>query len=60
MTAADLTAWRERLALTRQQAAITIGCTRKTLAGYEAGKAAIPLYIALATAAIAECLPPIK
>ena len=59
MTAASFVAWRERLRLNAKAAAEALGCSRTTIAAYEAGKVRIPRYIALACAAVAHGLPPI-
>jgi len=55
-----ITAWRSRLGLTISGAAEQLGCARNSLAAYEAGRTPIPRYIALACAAIAQGIPPIK
>lgn len=60
MTAASLTAWRERLHLNRAEAALKLGCSRNALAGWEAGRHPVPDYIALACAALAHGLPAIE
>lgn len=60
MTAASLTAWRERLHLNRVQAAAALGCSREALRAWEEGRSDVPLYIALAAAAVAQGLPPIR
>lgn len=59
MTPAQLTAWRQRLGLSKVGAAEAIGCHRDAIAKWEAGKHPIPRYIALACAAVAHGLPPI-
>jgi len=60
VTPASLIAWRERLGIRSQAAAARmLGVARNTYAGYESGSQPIPLYIALACAAIAFGLPPI-
>jgi DNA-binding XRE family transcriptional regulator len=58
MTAEAITAWRERLGFNRSEAARALGVARNTYAAYEAGTVRIPLYIALACAAIACGLRP--
>lgn len=58
MTAADLTAWRTALGISRAEASRRLGCAENSLAAYEAGKTRIPRYIALACAALAYGLPP--
>lgn len=60
MTPAGLIAWRERLNLNKSEAASRLGIGRNAYARYEAGEQPIPLYIALACAAIAHGLPPIE
>jgi len=60
MTAASLKSWRERLGLNKSGAAAALGLARNTYAAYEEGRAEIPLYVALACAAIAYGLPPMK
>lgn len=60
MTGESLTAWRERLHLSKVEAASLLGCSRNALAGWEAGRYPVPEYIALACAAIAHGLPPIE
>lgn len=58
MTPTTLIAWRERLGLTRIEAARRLGLSRNGYSAYETGKNRIPQYIALACAAIAFGLPP--
>jgi len=58
MTPASLTAWRERLGLNKSEAALRLGLSRNAYMGYEAGSKRIPLYIALACAAVSYGLPP--
>jgi DNA-binding XRE family transcriptional regulator len=60
MRAESLVAWRERLSLNKVQACARLGIARHTLDNYESGKNDIPLAIALACAAIAYGLPPMK
>ena len=60
MTATSLNAWRERLGLNKSEAALRLGLARNTYAAYEEGRAEIPLYVALACAAIAYGLPPMQ
>jgi transcriptional regulator with XRE-family HTH domain len=59
MTPSTLLAWRERLGFNRAEAARKLGLSRNTYCAYEAGINRIPLYIALACAAVAYGLPPI-
>lgn len=58
MTAVAFLAWRQRLGLTAVAAAKALGCSRNTIAAYEAGRTPVPRYIALACAAVAFGLPP--
>jgi predicted DNA-binding transcriptional regulator AlpA len=60
MTPASLTAWMDRLKLNKLEASIALGIARSTLDRYLAGDVAIPKSIALACAAVAHGLPPIK
>lgn len=60
MTAATLLAWRNRLGLNKSEAAIALGLSRNGYEAYEAGRNRIPRHVALACAAIAYGLPPIK
>jgi transcriptional regulator with XRE-family HTH domain len=60
MTPASLTAWRENLRLNRSEACRRLGLSRNALESYEKGERRIPLYIALACAALAFGLPPIR
>ena len=45
MDPTDLSAWRERQALSQQEAADALGISRRTLIAYEAGESKIPLAI---------------
>ena len=67
MKSEALTAWRERLGFNRSEAASRLGISRNAYTAYEEGKPGkngkprkIPLYIALACAAVAYGLPPMK
>lgn len=58
MKAEDFTAWREKMGLNRVQSAEALGLSRNMPKRYEDGEAEIPLYIALACAALDFGLPP--
>jgi transcriptional regulator with XRE-family HTH domain len=58
MTPESFTAWRARLKLDKSKAARALGCSRNVIIGYEKGTKKIPLYMALACAAIALGVPP--
>lgn len=60
MTSASLQAWMDRLRFNKVQASSELGISRTTLDRYLSGQNEIPLSIALACAAIAHGLPPIK
>ena len=60
MTPASLKAWRERMSWHKSQASSALGLSPNGYAAYESGKNRIPLHIALACAAIAAGVPPIK
>ena len=60
MTPASLTAWMTRLRLNKSEAAASLGIARSTLDRYIDGSVKIPLYIALAAAAVAHGIPPIR
>ncbi len=55
----QLIAWRDRLGFNKAEAARRLGIARNSLAAYEAGAQTVPIYIALACAALAYGLPPI-
>ena len=64
MNPTDITAWRQRLGLTKGQAAETLGVSYSMFRYYEAGKredgraVEIPRTVALACSAVAFGLPP--
>ena len=58
MTKEDFKAWREHVGFNRKQACDALGLGRNTPQRYEDGKANIPLYVALACAALAHGLSP--
>ena len=59
VTHTSLIAWRARLGIrSRAEAARRLGLARNTYAAYEEGRTPIPLYVALACAALAFGLPP--
>jgi len=58
MTAAFFIEWRERHGFTVVAAAASLGCSRRAIQSWEAGKTRIPKYIALACQAISNGLPP--
>ena len=60
MTASSFAAWRARLELNKSQVALVLGLSRNAVIGYESGAKRIPLYVALACAAVAHGLPPIE
>jgi len=60
MTPASLTAWMDRLHLNKVEASAALGIARSTLDRYLDGSVRIPHSIALACAAVAHGLPPIK
>jgi DNA-binding XRE family transcriptional regulator len=50
--------WRERQDLTQGDAALLIGCGRRSLQKWEAGENNVPHYIGLACSAVAAGLKP--
>jgi hypothetical protein len=60
MTPASFAAWMNRLKLNKSEAAASLGIARSTLDRYLAGSVPIPHSIALACAAVAHGLAPIK
>ena len=59
MTANQFVEWRFSMGLDRSGAAKALGCSRTTIAAYENGKVKIPLYFALACAALKAGLKPL-
>ena len=59
MTAASLAAWRLSLGFSKSEAARQLGLSRNGYAALEAGRRPIPLYVALACAALAGGLSPL-
>lgn len=60
VTPQSLTAWMERLHFNKVEACKELGIARTTLDRYLSGETAIPHVVALACAAIAQGVPPIK
>lgn len=61
MTPETLLAWRQRLGIkTRSEAARRLGLSRNAYCAYEEGRTKIPIYVALACAAVAFGLPPMS
>lgn len=58
MTPAEFTAWRQRLGLTKTEAATALGLSPNMPRVYERGDTSIPRYIALACAAVSYGLQP--
>lgn len=58
MKAKDFTDWREKMGLNRSEAAVALGMGRNMPQKYEDGTAEIPLYIALACAALIRGIAP--
>jgi len=58
VTPEDFARWRQLMGFNRTQAAEALGVSRNMPAKYEAVKAVIPLYIALACAALIRGLAP--
>lgn len=54
----EFTAWRERMGLNKIQAAAALGLSRNMPQRYEDGEAEIPLYVALACAALVRGIAP--
>lgn len=59
MTGHDLKRWRKRLHMTQQQAADTLGLSRRGYQQMEARDKDLPRYLALACAAVLYDLPPL-
>jgi hypothetical protein len=60
MTAERFSWWLDRLHLSNTAAAKALGCGINTITRYKKPGAKIPLYIALACAALAHGVPPIE
>jgi transcriptional regulator with XRE-family HTH domain len=60
MTPQALKDWRERLHFSQVQAAEELGCGRRSLQHWEAGTNRIPKYIAIACAALALGIKPLR
>lgn len=60
MTPASLTAWMAKQNLNKVETAATLGIARSTLDRYLDGRTEIPRLVALACAAVAEGLKPVK
>lgn len=58
MTPADFARWRELMGFNRTSAAEALGLSRNMPAKYEAGTATVPLYVALACAALIRGIAP--
>jgi DNA-binding XRE family transcriptional regulator len=58
LTPDQVIAWRERLHYSQRDAAHALGCSRDAWARWEKGTKQVPLYIALAMAALAMGLRP--
>lgn len=58
MTKEDFRAWREQMGMNRKQVCDILGVGRNMPQRYEDGISEIPLYVALACAAVARSLPP--
>lgn len=54
MTPDELIQWRTSVALSKRQAAETLGLARNTFRAYETGKQPIPKYIELAVTALSN------
>lgn len=60
MTPASLAAWMARQKLNKVETASTLGIARSTLDRYLSGETAIPPVVAIACAAVAHGLPPVR
>lgn len=58
MTPADLEHWRNTLGVSRAEACRRLGIAPNTWTAYQAGRAPIPVYIALACAALIRGIAP--
>lgn len=60
MTSTSLRAWRKRLNLSQRAAAEALGVSLRQYSDYERGVADVPHTVALACAAVAYGLPPMR
>lgn len=58
MTPESLLAWRKARELSQETLALQLGCSRRAIVNWEAGKTSVPRYIALALAALRRKLTP--
>lgn len=58
MTADDFAVWRKRMGLSKLKAAEALGLSRNMPAKYESGEREVPLYVALACAALLRGIKP--
>lgn len=58
-TGPALEAWRERMGYSQRDACEALGCSRGAWSGWENGRHGVPIYIGLATAALALGLKPL-
>ena len=58
LTPQQMKAWRDRLHYSQRDAAHALGCSRSAWSNWETGTVRVPLYIALAMAALALGIRP--